>query len=426
VVDRTIFVRLRAEVSDFKRRMGEAAKVTDDNAASVDTLSNRVALLGGALTGFAALAVARFAAFDASMSRVAAVTNETEGNMERLRAAALEAGAATAFSASQAADGITELGKAGLDTTAILSGALTGALDLAAAEGMEVGAAAEVMAASLAQFNLEGEQASHVADLLVAGAGKALGSAHDLGMALNQSGLIANQFGISIEETAGSLALFAKNGLIGSDAGTSLKTGLIALANPAGETAELMEELEIVTRDAAGEFIGLEALAGVLQDRLGHLDAATRDQALAQIFGTDALRVAAILYKEGAQGVREMTEAVDDAGYAQEVASKRLDNLQGDLLALGGSWETVLIGMGEGANGPLRELVQKGIELLNVYSSLPPAVQQGLDLHSAPHDERADAHGPAAIVRGLGKLVTPEDGPGAAALQRPEAGDLFR
>jgi coenzyme F420-0:L-glutamate ligase/coenzyme F420-1:gamma-L-glutamate ligase len=33
---------------------------------------------------------------------------------------------------------------------------------------------------------------------------------------------------------------------------------------------------------------------------------------------------------------------------------------------------------------------------------------------------------PAVLVRGLGRLVTPQDGPGAAALQRPASHDLFR
>jgi TP901 family phage tail tape measure protein len=377
---RSVVVDLIANVSQWNRGMANAGRtmtqVTQQSKANVSQLSTQVGLLGAGLTGFAVLAVKRFADFDAAMSRVSSATNESAENMELLRAAALKAGADTAFSASEAADGIMELGKAGIATTDILGGALTGALDLAASEGLEVAHASELMAGALTQFNLKGTEASHVADLLAAGGGKAQGSAADLGQALAQSGLIADQFGLSIEETVGGLSLFAKNALIGSDAGTSLKTGLIALANPSKESADLMEELGVNAYDAQGQFIGLEGLAGVLQDRLSGLTDQQRNQALAQIFGTDALRVANILYKEGAAGVREMTEAVDDNGYAQEAAAKRLDNLQGDLEALGGSWETLLIGMGEGANGPLRSLVTSLTEVLNQFGEMPPAVQQ--------------------------------------------------
>jgi TP901 family phage tail tape measure protein len=92
----------------------------------------------------------------------------------------------------------------------------------------------------------------HIADLLSAAANKAQGSVTDIGFALKQGGLVASQFGISIEETTGTLAAFASAGLIGSDAGTSLKTMLIALANPSAKSATLMQELGITPTTRRG------------------------------------------------------------------------------------------------------------------------------------------------------------------------------
>jgi TP901 family phage tail tape measure protein len=80
-----------------------------------------------------------------------------------------------------------------------------------------------------------------------------------MGMALNQSGLVASQFGLSIEDTTGVLAEFANAGLIGSDAGTSFKTMLLAMANPSQQTQALMDQLNISFYDAQGKFIGLPA-----------------------------------------------------------------------------------------------------------------------------------------------------------------------
>ena len=376
MADRTIKLVLKAQVDGFVNGMRTAASAVDKNRAAISTLSSQAAKIGLAATAGVAVAVKKFADFDKAMSGVQAATHETAANMALLRQAALDAGQETVYSAVESADAITELGKAGLSTADILNGGLNGALNLAASEGMDVAQAAELTATALTQFGLKGNQAAHVADLLAAGAGKAQGSAADLGMALKQGGLVANQFGLTIEETAGGLALFAKQGLIGSDAGTSLKAMLTALANPSKETAGLMKKLGINAYDAAGQFIGLDGLAGVLQDRLSGLSDAQRQQALAQIFGTDAMRAASVLYSSGAAGVRDMTDAVNDNGYAAETAAARLDNLAGDWEAFTGALETAMIGAGEGANGPLRALVSSATDVVNAFSDLPAPIKQ--------------------------------------------------
>src|SRR5690606_31556125 len=112
------------------------------------------------------MAVSKFAEFDQQMSYVQAATHETAGNMDLLRQAALDAGASTVFSATEAAQAVEELSKAGISTADILAGGLTGSMDLAAAGGLGVARAAEISATALQQFGLEGSQASHVADVL--------------------------------------------------------------------------------------------------------------------------------------------------------------------------------------------------------------------------------------------------------------------
>lgn len=388
MADRSITLRLGANVTGLVNGFRTATKAAEDfaakgmdrianNSQAVNTLSNTAGILGGAMVAGAGAAVLAFANFDEAMSSVQASTLESAENMELLREAALEAGARTAYSATEAAAGIEELAKAGVSTTDILNGGLDGALDLAAAGGIGVAEAAETAASAMTQFGLSGEEVTHIADLLAAGAGKAQGGVSDLGQALNQSGLVASQMGLDIEETVGSLTAFASAGLVGSDAGTSFRSMLLRLANPTKESAQLMEDLGIRVYDTSGEFVGMEGLAGQLQDRLGHLDQETRNAALAQIFGQDAIRTSAILYEEGAEGVREWTEAVDESGYAAEVAATRMDNLKGDWEEFTGALETALIGADEGADGALRSLVQGATEAVNWFSELPAAVQQG-------------------------------------------------
>lgn len=384
--DRTVKARFLIDVSGaianvnklgaaIKDSAKNAGKDFDQHKKSADEVAKGFAGIGITAAAGLGLAVKKFADFDKQMSAVQAATHESAGNMELLRAAAIKAGADTAFSATEAAEGIENLAKAGISTKDILGGGLKGALDLAAAGQISVADASEVAATALTQFKLQGKDVPHVADLLAAGAGKAQGEVSDMAAALKQSGLVASQFGLSIEETTGTLAAFASAGLIGSDAGTSFKTMLIALANPSKESADLMKQLGINAYDAAGQFIGIAPLAAQLQDRLKGLSQEQRNAALAQIFGTDALRAASVLYDQGAAGITDWTTKVNDSGYAAETARIQMDNLSGDLDTLGGSFETALIKSGSGANDVLRLLVQTATSAINLFGDLPGPVQ---------------------------------------------------
>jgi TP901 family phage tail tape measure protein len=410
VADRSIVIRVGANVTGLvaglqtgKQAMSDFTGRTLDgvqrNSAAISTLSRGVGVAGLAMTAMAAAAVKSFADFDQSMSYVQAATHESAENMDLLRDAALEAGKRTVYSATESASAIEELAKAGISTTDILAGGLDGALDLAAAGGLDVAEAAGIAAVALKQFNLDGKQMSHVSDLMAAGAGKAMGDVGDLGMALRQAGQVANSTGLSIEETTAGLAAFAAAGLIGSDAGTSFKSMLQRLTPQSAQAQAEMDRLGISAYDASGNFIGLADFAGNLQDALRDLTPQQRNAAEATIFGSDAVRAANVLYEQGEQGIRDWTEAVSDQGYASETAAIRLDNLKGDLEQLSGSVETAMIGMGEGANGPLRSMTQGVTNLVNAFADTPDAVQ-GVTL------ALVGGGGLVALgAAGLGKLV---------------------
>ena len=389
-LNRNITVRLLADTSNFTAGMAKVSGESQKAATTMEAAGGKtklittgVAAAGVAATALGVAAIKMAADFDASMSTVQANTGASADEMAQLRQAAIDAGADTVYSATESADAINELGKAGLSTSDILSGGLSGALNLAASDGMAVGDAAELMATTLKQFNLTGAESTQVADALAAGAGKAVGSAHDLGLALNQAGMVSHSFGISMQETAGTLAAFAQSGMIGSDAGTSLKTMLISLANPSTKASNLMRELGINAYDAQGKFIGLSGLAGVLKDKLGGLSQEQRNQALATIFGTDAIRAANVLYEQGAEGIDDWTDAVSESGFAAQQAATRNNNLKGDIENLSGSFESLMISLGEGGQGPLRSLVQMLDTLVDGFSQLPAPVQQGIVLFTA-------------------------------------------
>lgn len=366
-----------SSVSGYFRQLGGEARTLAKNILSnreaLDHISTGAALGGAALTAGFGYAVKQYADFDKAMSQVQAATHETAGNMNKLREAAMKAGADTKYSGSEAANGIEELAKAGVETKDILGGGLSGALSLAAAGNIEVGEAAELAATAMTQFGLKGSDIGHVADLLAAGAGKAQGSVGDLGYALKQSGLVAAQTGLSIEETTGTLAAFASAGLVGSDAGTSFKVMLQKLQNPSKEAAGLMNEYGISLYDAEGKFKGITAVAGDLKRGLQNLTPAQRDAALATIFGSDAVRAANVLYTQGQEGIQGWIDKTNDAGYAASTAAIQQNNLAGDIEKLGGAIDTIILSSSGGLSDFFRGLVQMATGLLDFMGKLPPS-----------------------------------------------------
>jgi len=384
MTDRVIKVRLEAvatglasaltktqnQVKDLRGEMAKASQTDAWKQASTTVLA-----VGGAAAAALGMAAKSTLDFDKRMSAVKATGGEAQRSFDALRQAAIDAGGATKFSAEEAAQGMEALLKAGVSVNDVLGGGLTGALDLAAAGELDLATAAETAASAMTQFKLSGEEVPRIADALAAGAGKAQGDVSDLAQALNNSGLLASEFGLSLEETVGTLSAFASTGFLGAEAGTSLKSMFLALANPSKESAEAMERLGIAAYDAQGNFVGMESLAGQLKSQLGGLTEEQRQAEMATMFGSYAVLAATAIYNEGAEGIAKWTDAVSEAGYAAEVAAIMQDNLAGDLEKLGGAVDTLMIQLGEGQNAPLRELAQGITSIVDAAASNPQGVK---------------------------------------------------
>ncbi|MGW6703616.1 phage tail tape measure protein [Streptomyces sp. NPDC054956] len=348
------------------------------NSSTKTLKAVRAASLGlVAVFGLAAAAAARF---DKAMSEVRAVTGGNADEMKALSKAALAAGQATVYSATQAANAEAELARAGISTADIIGGALKGSLDLAASGQLELGESAIISAQAMNAFKLRGGDVGHIADVISAGAGKSATNVHAMGLAFRQAALLSSQTGLSLEQTVGTLSLFAQNALVGSDAGTSLKVMLQRLVPQSKEAANMMHEIGFSAYDASGNFIGLTALADMMKTSFSKLTPEARNAAMATIFGSDAVRAATVLYEAGGKGIDQWVGAVNDAGYATRVAATMTDNLSGDLERLKGALETALITSGSSGNKILREMAQSLAGVVNWYNQLSPALQSNVTI----------------------------------------------
>lgn len=301
--------------------------------------------IGGAIT--------KSADFEARMSSIKAVTGSSAETMKQFHDAAVKAGADTAFSATEAADAIEELAKAGVSTKDILSGGLTGALNLATAGELDLKEAAEIASTALNAFKRDNLSVADAADQLAGAANASATDVHELKYGLSMVAPVAAGLGLTFKDTTNALAVFAQNGLKGSDAGTSLKTMLMNLQPQTKKQYNAMRDLGIVTEDGANKFFTAEGkiksfaeISQVLKDSLGGLTEQQQQAALKTLFGTDAVRAATIAMNEGADGANKMQAEISKVTAAQ-VAAEKLNNLKGAVEGLSGSFETLQIKLGE-------------------------------------------------------------------------------
>ena len=382
---------------------GEATKALGEGVAQAGTALTMGVTVPLVAAGGAAVATAT--KFDDAMAQVSGALGDPSADMEGLRRLALQLGADTVFSATEAGNAMVELAKGGMTEADIKGGALAASMDLAAAGQLALADAAATTVQMMGSFGLGAGDAARIADALAGAANASSADVSDLTQAMSQCSAQASLAGWSLEDTAAALALFADNGIKGSDAGTSLKTMLQRLAAPTDEAAAAMALYGIEARDSEGHMKGVSDIAAELQGKLGTLSEAERDMALQTIFGSDASRAAAIMMKNGADGMAKYTDATHDATAAEEMAAAQKGDLSWALENMQGSLESAGIAFGTA----LAPAVQVAAE---AFSSLPSGVQTAIAVVLG----LVAALGPLLVVGGAVVSAIPAIQGGLAAL----------
>lgn len=333
---------------------------------------------GVAIAAGLGLAVKSAADFEERISAIGAVSGASEKQLEGVRKKALQLGADTKFSAGEAASAIEELVKAGVPLADVMNGAADATVNLAAAGEIDLVEAASIASAALNTFGLHGKDMAHVADQIAGAANASAIDVHQFGESMNQAGAAASLVGLSFEDLTLGITAMGNAGIKGSDAGTSLKTFLLNLQPVTVKQTKLMKKLGLITADggnqfftAAGKVKSLRDISETLKNALADMTQQQKIATLETLFGSDAIRAAAIISKEGAAGFDGLAKSVDKVK-AADVAAKRMDNLKGSLEQLKGSLETAAIIVGTPFLKGLRGLANAFTGLINKFSELSP------------------------------------------------------
>ncbi|WP_427007200.1 phage tail tape measure protein [Pseudarthrobacter sp. H2] len=313
----------------------------------------KVAGVAAVAAGAAAVMAAKFAVtsaadYEQSLNIFQSVSGATAEQMKQVATRSRELGkdiSLPGVSAKDASLAMVELAKAGLSVNDSLV-ASKGVLSLAKAGQMDTAAAAEIAANALMSFGLKGEEANRVADLLAAAANASSAGVSDLGISLSQASAVAAMTKRPVEDVVTQLALMANAGLKGSDAGTSVKSMLMALISPSSTAAGAMKSIGFNAYEAGGQ---LKTTQKIIQDMTKALEGKTdaqKNSLLADIFGSDGIRAASIIMKDGVAGYDKMRDAVMKQGSAAQLAAAQNAGFNGAMDALKSSLETVAIDVG--------------------------------------------------------------------------------
>jgi TP901 family phage tail tape measure protein len=326
-----------------------------------------VAITGtaAALGGVAAAAIKVGSDFESQMSRVKAISGATGEEFEQLKEQAMQLGADTSFSASQAAEGMENLAAAGFTTSEIMS-AMPGLLNLAAASGEDLASSSDIAASTLRGFGLAASDAAHVADVLAANANRTNSSVADTGEAMKYIAPLARAAGLSLEETAAAIGIMANAGVNGSQAGTSLRGALSRLSKPTKDMSEAMDELGISFYDSNGKMKSLTEQVGMLRQATEGMTDEQKNNYLVTLYGQEALSGMLALINEGEGSLGELTNAYKNCdGAAKEAAETMQDNLSGALEQLSGSAETLGLAFYNSVADNLKNAAKTATESIN-------------------------------------------------------------
>jgi TP901 family phage tail tape measure protein len=390
--------RTRATLSETARAFSAQAAAAQ---GALGPISRMALLLGGGL-GIRAV-VQDLAAFDRGLTQLRVVSGGTVAEIDRIKQAALELGATTPKSASEALAGAVELAKAGFSAVAIPE-ALPAALNLAVTAQIELGRAAEITAVALKQFGLEADEAVRVTDALTVAASSGVVDVADLAEALTYAGTIGGAFGFQLEDVVAALGALGEGGLKGGIAGRGLAGVLSRLLDPAGDAAAALDKVKMTTDQLDPSVVGFA-------DAIRNLSRALSQGAnVFALFDTEQAKSAVTLGKQVEAFERfaaAQRESIDAAGDQVEAFG---GDLQGSLTKFSSALDGLKQKVGDnGLTGGLKTVVGLATDVVVSLGTLGEEgerASRGAQLAASAVEGLAAAFASLAVLRvGAGLLA---------------------
>lgn len=390
MADYSITGDTRLDASGFNKGLSAMS------VAAGNLISGLTQAATGKLTELAKTSVGVGMSFQSSMSQVAATMGVGVDQIQSLTDKAKEMGSTTAFTATQAADALNYLALAGYDANKAAE-VLPSVLNLAAAGGMDLAYASDLVTDAMASLNLEAnkQNVDEFGNKLAKAASKANANVSQLGEAiLTVGGTAANLKGGTTELTT-ALGLLANVGIKGAEGGTHLRNIILSLQSPTKDAREVMEQLGLEVYDTQGNMRQLDDILTDLNTVMAGMTQGQKDSVINALFNkTDLAAVNGLLAAQGeqweslAQQIDAAGEAAGDSGAMAQMAETQLDNLQGSVTIMQSALEGLQLGIYDYLEPSLNEAAKWGSEC---FSTLTSALSEG---------------GPEAMLQAAGQIIS--------------------
>ena len=375
--------KFKAGLKDAQSTLSEFTSSSNSAGARFEALGSSLKTVGSTITTAVSLPLLALGAgaiktasdFEYGMSEVRAITGATGKDMEALEQQAKQLGATTKFSASDAAEGMKYFGMAGYKTDQIMS-ALPATLNLAAAGGTDLGIACDIVSDAMTGLGMSAEQTGKFTDIMAATITNSNTNIELMGETLKYVGPIAGTLGIEMGDLSVAIGLMGNAGIKGSQAGTALRSGLTNLVKPTDQMQAAMEKYGVELVKNSDGSVNLMRTMENLRSTLGGLDQATQAQALATIFGKEAMSGFASIVNASETDFNKLSEAIANSeGKASDMAKTMQDNLKGSIDNMKSALEGVLITIGQRLIPIFQNLVEGITNVFTWFNNLNPAIQ---------------------------------------------------
>lgn len=353
------------ELDDSFEKAGDAAEDTGGRfdslkVAAGELLADGVRMLVDGLGDLARDTIETGQNFEDSMKKVQALSGATGEELEMLKQTAIDQGAATVYSSTEAADALGYMALAGWDANQSAD-ALGGVLNLAAASGMDLGAASDMVTDYLSAFNMTAEQSGYFADLMAYAQSHANTTTEALGEAFKNCAANMNAAGQDVETTTSLLSMMANQGLKGSEAGTALSAVMRDMTAKMQDGKIAIGDTSVEVMDANGNYRDMTDILLDVEGAVGGMGDAERATALQSTFTSDSIKGLNLLLNAGVGEAAGFEDALRGCGgSAQEMSDVMTDSLTGDMQDLEGSIETVQLALYD----KLEPAMRGGIEVM--------------------------------------------------------------
>ena len=363
----SVKIKITGDASEFQNTLsgikGTAGSMFKGIMAS-QIVTKGISLLTGELKN----AITTGMQFEAAMSQVAAISGATGSELELLTETAKHYGETTMFSASQAAEALNYMALAGWDANQSVD-ALGGVLDLAAASGMDLGAASDAVTDYLSAFSMEASQAGYMADMMAYAQSKSNTTASMLADAYGNCASSMHAAGQDIETTTAMLMALANQGIKGSEAGTQMAAVMRDLTQKMDDGQIMIGKTAVQVADAQGNFRDLNDIIIDVGKATEGMGTAEQSAAIMTTFTARSVKAIQTLLNEGMDNVNAYEDALRGSeGTAAEQARIMMDNLQGDIKLYQSALEGVRITASESLNDSARGIVQEGTAVLDAMN----------------------------------------------------------